>query len=308
MGTHQGQARSAASPPLAYGRVAAVAVLAVILGGCAGQARVLPIRLDPATPRAAVPTGPLTSYDAAARSISTILVGEFGLPLPAEFTVFVYPGRAQYARGLAQAGQMPAPRAAEIAGYSVGLGQRRRLFINEEPLRGAPPAAWLSVVAHELTHLAQYELSGGYRGRSEQWLREGMADWVACQVLERLGEGTFVGERSQAIAAVALNPQVLQNDPPDLVELGQPHGWEARHLRSGGHLTYGLAFLMTDELIRRHGFDRVIGYFRAFADSDDRFGNFQRVFGVSLREFEQDALTRIQNELAERRNPLTRSR
>ncbi|MBI2466858.1 MAG: hypothetical protein HYV62_03420 [Candidatus Rokubacteria bacterium] len=65
---------------------------------------------------------------------------------------------------------------------------------------------------------------------------------------------------------------------------------------------------MTDELVRRHGFDRVIAYFRAFADSDDRFGNFQRVFGVSLKAFEQDALTRIQEEVAERRNPLTRSR
>ncbi|MBI3457933.1 MAG: hypothetical protein HY002_19320 [Candidatus Rokubacteria bacterium] len=157
------------------------------------------------------------------------------------------------------------------------------------------------MVTHELTHVAQYELSGGRRGHSEQWLREGMAEWVACWMLDRLGESTFFHERYQAGKAVALDLPALQSDPPDLVDLGRPGGWETRHLRSGDRITYRLAFLLTDELVRRHGFDRLIAYFRAFADSDDRFGHFQRTFGRSLREFEADALSRIRDEVEEPR-------
>lgn len=144
--------------------------------------------------------------------------------------------------------------------------------------------------------MAQYELSGGRRGSSEQWLREGMADWVACQVLERLGESTFAGERDAVLTAVALALPVLQGRPLDLIDLGRPLGWEARHLGLGDGPTYRFAFLLTDELIRRRGLPALLDYFRAFADSDDRFGNFQRAFGLSLREFEAEALIRVRAE------------
>ncbi len=229
-----------------------------------------------------------------------VLVREFGLPLPPDVPLYVYPDEAGYAEGLAREGGVPAGRAAAIAAYSVGLGQHGRVFINEGALRGAPAATRLAILAHELTHVAQYELSGGRRGASEQWLREGMADWIACHVVDRLGGQPFVAERDEALRTVVLNREALEADPPDLVELGQPDGWEARHLRSGGHLAYVLAFLMTDELIRRHGFDRLLAYFRAFADSDDRFGNFQRAFGVSLPEFQREVLAQIRAPLAAR--------
>ncbi len=296
------QHASAASVRVGRLRLIVVAVSVLILVGCAGKTLVLPIRLAPETLTGVDFAGSPRSYEAAARAIAALLIAEFGVPLPAELTVFVYPTRAAYAEGLAQAAQMPAARAAEVDDYSVGLAQARRLFLNEEAFRDSPRAAWLAIVAHELTHLAQYELSGGRRGSSEQWLREGLADWVACRVIERLGEGTFVGERDKALDAVALKERSIRDNPPDLVELGEPHGWEARHLRSGGHLTYGVAFLMTDELIRRHGLERLVAYFRMFADSDDRFGNFTRAFGASLREFEQEALRQIRVELAERRD------
>ncbi len=231
------------------------------------------------------------------RTISAVLVGELGLPLPSDFTVYVYPTRAAYAQGLSQLGQMPPDRARVVAGYSVGLSQDRRLFLNADALRDAPRSARVAIVAHELTHLAQYELAGGRRGRSEQWLREGMADWVACRVLERLGESTFPHERDQALRDVALDLHALDETPLDLVEPGRPRSWEARHLQAGDRLTYRLALLLTDDLIRRRGFDRLLAYFRAFAESNDRFGHFERAFSTSLVEFEHDALRRIRTEL-----------
>ena len=262
--------------------------------GCAPPATVRPVRLD--ADALAVPGTPPTGYEAAVRSIAAVMARDLALPLPPEVTLYVYPSRTAYAAGLADAAGMPASRAREIAGYSVGLGQRGRLFIHDGALRDTPRSVWLGILAHELTHVAQYELSGGRRGQSEQWLREGMADWVACQVLERLGAGTFRDERAQAMQAVAMDLPRLRSDAVDLVDLGRPQGWESRHLRSGERLTYRLAFLLTDELIRRHGFDRVMAYFRAFADSDERSRHFETAFGVTLAQFEADALARLRHE------------
>ncbi|MBI2467694.1 MAG: hypothetical protein HYV62_07730 [Candidatus Rokubacteria bacterium] len=260
---------------------------------------ILPVRLEPDAITQPGPADALASDEAAVRAIAGVMVTELGLPLPTEFTVFVHPTTASYAEGLARAGEMPGWRAAEIAAYSVGLSQHRRVFINADVLGGRPRSTWLGLVAHELTHLAQYELSGGRRGASEQWLREGMADWVACRILERLGESSFSTERNQAILALAQDLATLEEHPVDLTELGNPGGWEARHLRSGDRLTYRLAFLLTDELISRYGFGRMVAYFRTFADSDDRPGNFERVFGLPLSAFESEAVARIRHEVVE---------
>jgi Peptidase of plants and bacteria len=195
-------------------------------------------------------------------------------------------------------GGLPFARARDVASYSAGLGQHRRLFVNEAALGDRAPRVWLGVLAHELTHVAQYQLAGGRRGQSEQWLREGMADWVASRMLERLGVATFRQEREEALRAVAGELPRLRDDPLDLVALGQPREWETRHLRSGDPLTYRLAFLLTDDLIRRRGFDRLLDYFRAFARADDRFGHFQRAFGLTLGEFEASALPRVRGEAA----------
>ncbi|HEV8310510.1 MAG TPA: hypothetical protein VGW35_22850 [Methylomirabilota bacterium] len=275
--------------------LAALAALAVAVAGCAPAPLIF--RVEPGLPSAAEP-GRLDDYASAVRTLAGIMVAELGLPLPRDLTVIVYPSRAAYARGLPDMIELTPPQAGRTAKHSVGLGQHRRLFINDEALRGARPAARLGVVAHELTHVAQYELSGGRRGRSEQWLREGMAEWVAGWMIERLGEGTFLGERDAAVRALAQDRWALEAEPLGLEELGRPWGWEARRRRAGDHLPYRLAFLLTDALIRRHGLGSLLAYFRSFAEVDDRFGNFRRAFGLSLEVFESEALGRIRAELA----------
>ncbi len=297
MGTDVGSFRAAMPRGRRGGRAAAFGLVAVLLAGCAGRSLVLHVRLAPDSVAPARSAEPPTTYDAAIEAISAIIIGDLGLPLPAEFTVFVYPDRAAYAAGLRGVGQMPARRASEIAAYSVGLGQAGHLFLNDGALRRGRPHAWLVVLAHELTHVAQYELSAGRRGSSEQWLREGLADWVACQVLERLGQTRLSDEREAAMRAVGEDLSRLDAVPLDLVDLGRPRGWEARHLQTGDGLTYRLAFLMTAELIRRHGLPALVGYFGMFRTSDDRFGNFRRAFGQSLQEFEQDTIARLRREL-----------
>jgi hypothetical protein len=76
----------------------------------------------------------------------------------------------------------------------------------------------------------------------------------------------------------------------DLDELGTSRGFTVRHLRDGSLATYQLAFLMTDYLIRRHGFEGVLGYFRELGAGRGRYESFRIAFGQTLPEFEQDVL------------------
>jgi hypothetical protein len=270
-----------------------LAAVVLLVAGCAGDPRVLAVHLDTGALDGPARAGPLTDYTPAVRAIALVMTRDLGLPLPSAVTLFVYPSRQTYAQGLTDVGGLPAARAREVSGYSAGLGQHRRLFINEAVLGSRDPRVWLGVLAHELTHVVQYQLAGGRRGQSEQWLREGMADWVAGQVLERLGIATVRQQREEALRAVREELPRLRDEPLDLVALGEPRGWETRHLRSGDPLTYRLAFLLTDDLIRRRGLDRLLDYFSAFARSDDRFGHFLRAFGLSLAEFQASALQRV---------------
>ena len=108
----------------------------------------LPARADVEFPR---------SYDAAVQVIASIMGRELGLPLPRRVTVFVYPTGAAYAEGLVSVGGISPRRASEISPGSIALGQHRRLFINDEALRGRCRSVWLALLAHELTHASQYE-------------------------------------------------------------------------------------------------------------------------------------------------------
>lgn len=140
-----------------------------------------------------------------------------------------------------------------------------------------------------MTHLCQIELAEG-EGRGEQWLAEGMAEWVAFTVLERLGLDTRQNRRDLARHGIR-NFAALAAAKLDLETLGTPRGFTIRHQREGSLPTYQLAFLMADYLIARDGLPKVEDYFRLFATSRDRKGNFERAFGQTLGEFEHEVVT-----------------
>ncbi|MBI1727298.1 MAG: hypothetical protein HYR50_08510 [Candidatus Rokubacteria bacterium] len=277
-----------------------LAVGVMLMVGCARETRVLRFWIAPDAPPVLVAPAEIASYEEAVHTITAIMVREFELPLSGPLSVFVYPTREAYADGLVSTGRLAPDQATKIAAYAVAVTEHGRLFINDEGMRDLPRSEWLAMIAHELAHHAQYQLSGGRRGRSEQWLREGMADWVACQVLDSLGRTTFRQEREHALREIAAAWPELASKRVDLVELGRPRGWEARHLQPDGHLVYRLAFLLTDDLIRQHRWPRLLDYFRAFAESDERFDEFQRAFGESLERFGADALARLRNDLVRR--------
>jgi hypothetical protein len=57
--------------------------------------------------------------------------------------------------------------------------------------------------------------------------------------------------------------------------------------------TYFLSFLSVDFLLERHGVPVVLAYFKRFASSQDRVGNFRSAFGEDLQTFEAAVAGRV---------------
>src|SRR5207237_507102 len=167
----------------------------------------------------------LNSHEAAVRGLTAILIRDLGLPMPTSFTLYVYGGRQPFEHGLVQDAQVAPTRAAELSEFAVGIGKRRQLLLNDD---GAQPRGreWLRLIAHELAHVSQIEMAQG-EGRAEQWLAEGMAEWVAFTSLERLGLDTLANRRALATAGIR-NHAALVAARLDLETLRNPRGLTVR--------------------------------------------------------------------------------
>jgi len=269
-------------------------LLGLLLAGCTGGRSVVPVTIGPATLAVPVDATRFTDHQSAVRGIATILVRDLGLPVPDEVTVYVYSSRAIFEQGLINDGRVSPVRAAELSDFAVGVGKRRTLLLQQESSETGG-REWLRLLAHELTHVAQIELAQG-EGRAAQWLAEGMAEWAAFRVLERLSLDTLPERRRIALAG-AQTQTAFKAGRLDLATLDTPRGFTRRHVREGSVPTYQLAFLMTDYLITRDGFPRVVDYFRSFAAGDGRRDHFRAAFGQSVAEFEAEVVARLQSQM-----------
>jgi len=265
---------------------------ALLLSACHSGGRVvLPVAFEAPAPAATLRyPEDFVSHEATVRGVAAILSRQLGLPVPDQVTVYIYGSRAIFEQGLVTDGRLPAVRAAELGEFAIGVGKRRQLLLQAD---GGPPATrdWLRLVAHELTHVAQIELAQG-EGRAEQWLAEGMAEWAAFSVLERLGLDALAERRAAALQHVR-EQAALREARLDLDTLGTPRGFTVRHQREGSLATYQLAFLMTDYLIRRHGFERLVEYYRGFAGGRGRREGFRLAFDQTLEEFETEIVAHL---------------
>jgi hypothetical protein len=270
---------------------AALLVTLTSFAGCGSGRLVLPFTVDPAAlAKPPHDTTQLGSHEQAIRGIAAILVSDLELPMPSAFTAYVYSGRQGFERGLVVDANVSPIRAAELSEFAVGIGKRRQLLLNDEggTARGRE---WFRLIAHELAHVSQIELAQG-EGRAEQWLAEGMAEHVAFQVLERLDAGSLDLHRRLAIVRVQRQP-AFAHGRLYLNTLGSPRDFTLRHQREGSVETYHLTFLLADYLVERHGFDKVVEYFRRLKRQSSAAA-FRSAFGYSIAMFESQALAHLQ--------------
>lgn len=219
-------------------------------------------------------------YRTAIASIDAILRRDLGFEA-FPVTYAFYPSRTAFEGALVQRGHAPA-FARTTARTMIAVGGHRGVLINDAALSAMEWPDRTLLLAHELTHSLQYELAGGRRGTSDQWLREGFADWASIRTLERLDGGSmrrFKARRERELRAAG------RTAVPALGEMTTFQQWVEIGATRGA-AAYAKSFLAVDLLIERHGVASVLDYFTRFAESEDRTGNFEAAFGRTLNEFD----------------------
>jgi hypothetical protein len=265
-----------------------LAPLTLAVVGFAACASVPPKPREVPFPEIAVgsphPRGVIASYGDALASVLWIMENDLGFP-QVTGSLRLYDGRSGLEAGLVGEGY-EASYARQICGRLDGITKPGLILANDSKLRWDRWPARIAFLAHEVAHVAEYALANERRGSSDQWLREGLAEWVSWRVVETMRLGTLADRRRSAI--VHLQEAGAQHDLPPFKRLVEQTAW----LREGNRRTadpmYDQAFLAADQLIARHGLPAVLDYFRLFASSDDDLANFRTVFQRERALFEAD--------------------
>ena len=224
----------------------------------------------------------VASWPQALATVLDVFERELRLPRVNVRLVFL-PDDRRFEQLLVEIGYAPA-LARDTVRTMTAIGGHGNVLINESRVGSEGWTEQVALLAHELTHVLQYQLGGGTRGQSDQWLREGFADWVEMRVLEELGAGEAARARADALRRLrAVRPDRL----PSLAELATFPDWVKRNQERPGGDIYEQAQVAVTVLVEQRGADRVIGYFQRFAARQARAENFEDAFGESVEAFDR---------------------
>jgi hypothetical protein len=238
----------------------------------------------------------IENYPAALAAIGDVFSRHLDLPKP-DAALVLFANRRSFEAALLSFGY-PAKLAREASTFRA-IGGARAVLVNESGLDDEPWRDRVRLLAHELTHSVQYRFSGGTRGASDQWLREGMADWVACRTVDVLGYQTYRRCRDSLLDRLTL--LAPETNPVPLEELSTFPQWVAAQQGHADVPLYTQAFLFAEYLVERRGLAAFVDYFSRFAKSSDREANFRKAFGITLRRLEPDLQTHWHHETIRRR-------
>lgn len=145
----------------------------------------------------------------------------------------------------------------------------------------AHPKALPSLMVHELFHQLQYDLARvrgdrpgqGRRRLGPAWMVEGSAEVLEMQYV--LGRIPDAGRDLFHLQNPARRSRLT------LADLG-PHGTVR------GAEAYGISRFAASLLVRRHGLERMLGYFRALGRGATQEAAFAQSFGQSMTAFETE--------------------
>ena len=274
----------------------ALILASLLAAGCGRPPTSLEI-VPPPSAAAALEDARLARYQAAVSEIGTAFEQAVGLPR-VDVPLVLFPDRRAFEQGLLRIGYPPA--LARSASAFTAIGGARAVLLNGGILRTLNRTQRTRLLAHELVHSLQYHFSGGTRGASEQWLREGFAEWVACRVTAHLGLASFESLRDEVLAGLA--DDRLGAAPAPLHRLATFPQWVEAQDRYESPL-YVQAFVAAELLVETHGVARVVQYFERFRNTSDAGQAFVQAFGTERAEFERAFLRRWHSAVARWRSP-----
>jgi hypothetical protein len=271
---------------------AGVAILGWLSTGCANTPR--EIEVVPVNGAAAAASIRSARYAKDVAAIAAAFEAALHLP-PVEVPLVLFPTRRAFEQGLLELGYSPG--LAQAASAFAAIGGAKAVLVNAQVVDGYDRHRRVRLLAHELVHSMQYRFGGGTRGESEQWLREGFAEWVACRVTAHLRLAPFDELREDVLSPLAAVPIGTALTP--LEGLSTFEQWARAQKQSDGRL-YAQAFVAAELLVEQHGIARIVHYFGRFKARVDRRLVFAESFGVDLRAFEA-ILTRHWHQAVARR-------
>src|SRR5262245_60595553 len=140
----------------------------------------------------------IKDYPRAIDAIVRVLVQKFNLPVP-EHTLTIYPTREEFEAGLIEHMGLEPELARSTASFAQAAVGGRRILVNEVEVARLNWPERIELMAHELTHSVQLELTGHRSLVRQQWLTEGFAEWVAYSVTESLGLDDMSRQRTRII-------------------------------------------------------------------------------------------------------------
>jgi hypothetical protein len=254
-------------------------ILAMLAAGCAKS------RVPVATAALRSNTSPSARHNAdsypAARDAIVETFEKLGLPR-VDVELVLFPNRRSFEQGLVESGYSPA--LARSASAFSAIGGARAVFVNAGEVDRLDRTKRIQLVAHELVHSLQYRFGNGTRGASEQWLREGFAEWVSYRVAAQLGLASFDSLRDDLLSVLTDAPFGLQPAPFDgLVTFPQ---WVDAQRRYDVPL-YTQAFVAVELLIETHDVPTLVHYFEEFKTTDDYQRAFTDTFGEERATFDR---------------------
>lgn len=273
----------------------------MFLSGCASTPQLLtiPSRGEAVRP----PAYGSKDYSEVLAAIVSVMERDLKLP-PVEASVTLYFSQTSYESGvvaesekdLERLRQQLGPRANRLreeelvfsarrfAVSSVAVGMYKKVLVNEWRLAKYPWTEWVKVLAHELTHTIERNLVEGRLTASDQWLREGFAEWVGYQVADTFGAETFAKSRDRVLDSIA-DAKSYQTFP-SLTQLTRNAEWLTWSKTLGRAATYGQALIAVDLLVEQRGLAAVVEYFRLFGKLNNRERNFTMAFGEPISAFD----------------------
>jgi hypothetical protein len=259
-----------------------VSAVLIVLVSSACASRVEDTRIVIVRPDAGSSAGGRAgAYSAALATVLDGLEQELAPPR-LDVSLVLFPSRRAFEQGLLETGYSAA--LARSASAFSAIGGARAVLVNAAAADGLTRAERIRLIAHEVTHTLQYQLGGGTRGASAQWLREGFAEWVACRVTSRLGLASFASLRRDLVDQLAGARAGVPHAPFD--RLATFPQWVEAQNRYEAPL-YVQAFIAVELLLEMRGVPAVLQYFEEFRHTQDERRSFVDAFGLEPAAFER---------------------
>ena len=273
--------------------VAGVLFVAMCAAGCAkSSAQIATVARPPSSAAITADHGD-DEYTAAVADVMNAFEQALGLPR-ADARLVLFSDRRSFEQGLLTAGYPPG--LARSASNFAAIGGARAVLVNAGVVNRFDRTSRIQLVAHELVHSLQYQFGGGTRGASEQWLREGFAEWVSYKVTAHLGLASFESLREALLSPLTSVPFGVAPAPlDDLVTFPQ---WVEAQRRYQLPL-YAQAFVAAELLIEMRGVPALVRYFEHFKTTSEHERAFADAFGLDRAAFDRPFLRRWHETVAQ---------